>query len=71
MTTSGAPTPKAGFGAQIHGSRKGLGGDLPNAPVKRATSRRPDEATEAQITDMQSEGPALPAPPAHQPHQPH
>lgn len=70
MTPSDPPAPNAGFGAQSHGSRKGLGGDPPNAPVKRQTPRQPDEATRAQIADMQSEGQgqaaapeATPAPP--------
>jgi hypothetical protein len=56
MTSSKIPARTAGFGAQSHGNRKGLGGDPPNAPVKGATPRRADEATQAQIADMQSEG---------------
>jgi hypothetical protein len=56
------PTPPTGgFGAQSHGSRKGLGGDLPNDPHKRrGAPRRADDTTNAQIADMQSEGPGQP-----------
>ena len=55
------PPPKGGFGAQSHGNRKGLGGDPPNQPVKSAHApRRKADRTEAQITDMQSEGPGQP-----------
>jgi hypothetical protein len=48
--------PTYGFGRQIHGSRKGLGGDPPNAPVHRHRPRRTDETTAAQTAEMESEG---------------
>jgi hypothetical protein len=53
--------PRGGFGAQSHGSRKGLGGDPPNDPHKRGdAARRAEDTTNSQIADMQSEGPGQP-----------
>jgi hypothetical protein len=47
-----------GFGAQTHGSRKRLGGDQANCAVvpRRIASQAKDKATQAQISDMESEG---------------
>jgi hypothetical protein len=54
-------SPTGGFGAQSHGSRKGLGGDPPNDPHKRGdAARRAEDTTNSQIADMQSEGPGQP-----------
>jgi hypothetical protein len=40
-----------GFGAQIRGSRKGLGGDPPNAPVDRGRTNRPHaQPTDAHVS---------------------
>ena len=52
------PTHSPGYGAQTHGSRKGLGGDPPNFRVapKRPAAPPKDKATQAQITDMENEG---------------
>jgi hypothetical protein len=61
--TPTSPAPQGGFGAQTHGSRKGLGGDPPNSPVKGKGPRTPprtDDTTRGQIADMQSEGPGQP-----------
>jgi hypothetical protein len=59
--TATSPVAQGGFGAQSHGSRKGLGGDPPNSPVKGPrTPPRADDTTRGQIADMQSEGPGQP-----------
>jgi hypothetical protein len=50
-----------GYGRQTRGSRKGLGGDPPNAGTRRAHPERTvDRATRAQIGDMESEGGVVP-----------
>lgn len=48
-----AGEPTYGFGRQSRGSRKGLGGDPPNAPVER---QKPRSTTTDQIAEMESEG---------------
>lgn len=48
--------PTYGFGRQSRGSRKGLGGDPPNAAIDRLRPRRTHETTEAQAAEMESEG---------------
>ena len=46
-----------GYGRQTHGSRKGLGGDLPNDPARRATHARvAADETDAQAASMENEG---------------
>lgn len=48
-----ARQPTYGFGRQSRGSRKGLGGDPPNAPVER---QKPRSTTVEQVAEMESEG---------------
>jgi len=55
-TTHQAQQPTYGFGRQSRGSRKGLGGDPPNAPVERQKPRRDHETTAEQVSEMESEG---------------
>jgi hypothetical protein len=57
MTTKQS-TRSPGFGAQTHGSRKGLGGDPANCGVvpRRVAAVPDDKTTQAQITDMENEG---------------
>ena len=51
-------TQSPGSGAQTHGSGNRLGGDRANAAVvrKRIGAKPTDQGTQAQITDMESEG---------------
>ena len=51
-------TQSPGSGAQTHGSGNRLGGDRANAAVvpKRIGAKPKDQETQAQITDMESEG---------------
>lgn len=55
-TTTHDAQPTYGFGRQSRGSRKGLGGDPPNAPVERQKLRRDHEITAEQVSEMESEG---------------
>jgi hypothetical protein len=48
--------PTYGFGRQSRGSRKGLGGDPPNASIDRLRPRRTHDTTAAQVSEMESEG---------------
>jgi len=54
-TTHEAQQPTYGFGRQSRGSRKGLGGDPPNAPVERHKHRR-DETTAEQVRELLTKG---------------